>query len=80
MKPLTTYALTSVLALALGCGYLLDGPSDMQAEADTAAAVIDGEQWHAALAREQAAHPERWSAEQRGRAGVAVKLIAGGAP
>lgn len=68
---------SAVLALALGSSHLLDGPSDMQAEEDTAAAVRDGERWHAALAAQQAAHPDLWTDEQRDRAGAA-RVIARG--
>lgn len=74
MKHLTLWAGSALLALALGSSHLLDGPSDMQAEEDTAAAVREAA-LHEALARQQAAHPERWTAEQRARGEVAANLI-----
>ncbi len=78
MNPLTQWLGGAVLALVLGgCGLMLDGPTDWQAEEDTAAAVREAA-LHEALARQQAAHPERWTAEQRARGEVAVGLIARG--
>lgn len=79
MNPLYQWLGGAVLALVLGgCGLMLDGPTDWQAEEDTAAAVREAA-LHEALARQQAAHPERWTAEQRARGGVAAGLVARGA-
>ncbi len=42
MTHLKTYTLTAALLVAFFClGHLMDGPSDMQAEEDTALAVSD---------------------------------------
>lgn len=81
MNPLTQWLGGAVLALVLGgCGLMLDGPTDIE----TAQAVSDdlrdaqAAALHEALARQQAAHPERWTAEQRARGEVAVGLVAKG--
>lgn len=75
---------TTLAALFLAAFFILahtlDGPSDMQAEADTALAVSDLADWHAALAQQQAQQPERWSAEQRARAHTAALIAQGAKP
>ncbi len=44
MKAVRTYTLTATLLVAFFClGHLMDGPSDMQAEEDTAAALRDAQ-------------------------------------
>lgn len=78
MNPLYQWLGGAVLALVLGgCGLMLDGPTDWQAEEDTAAAVREAA-LHEALALQQTAHPERWTAEQRARADVAAGMVADG--
>ncbi len=52
--------------------WLDKGPSDMQAEADTAASLRD------ALAQAQKDRPELWTAEHKKRADVAVGVVAKG--
>lgn len=66
------WAATAVLAFLLGGSHLLDGPSDMEAEAATAASLRD------ALAQAQRERPDLWTAEQKARADVAARLAAQG--
>lgn len=40
-QPLFTWLCASALALALGCSYMLDGPSELQAMRDVSAAKQD---------------------------------------
>jgi hypothetical protein len=61
------WALVLLIALLLGAlGPALDGPSDDEAAADTAADL------HAALADAQAENPGVWDADNRARAHAAV--------
>lgn len=81
MNPLYQWLGGAVLALVLGgCGPLLDGPTDIETAQAVSEDLRDAQAaaLHAALAAQQAAHPERWTAEQRVRADVAVRVIARG--
>lgn len=65
---------TCILVAAFFAAFFLaqwiDGPSDMQAETDTAASLRD------ALAQAQKDRPELWTAEHKKRADVAVGIVA----
>jgi len=54
--------------------YLMDGPSDMDAEAATAASLRD------ALSQAQSERPDLWTAETRARADEAALVVARGRP
>jgi len=64
------WAGAGVLALVMSSSHLLDGPSDMEAEAATAASLRD------ALAQAQRERPDLWTAEQKARADVAARIAA----
>jgi uncharacterized low-complexity protein len=51
MSHITTYAVTALVALGLSSAYLLDGPSELQAAIDTAAAARQAQQQAQAQAR-----------------------------
>jgi hypothetical protein len=51
MNRVTTYAVTALVALGMSSAYLLDGPSELQAAIDTAAAARQAQQQAQAQAR-----------------------------
>jgi hypothetical protein len=51
MNGVTTYAVTALVALGMSSAYLLDGPSELQAAIDTAAAARQAQQQAQAQAR-----------------------------
>ena len=79
----TWLAATAAVLLMGAAPVWLDGPSETQAAADTAASIIDAQQQaHAeaallhALHQHQQAHPEGWTHEQIARARVAAAIAA----
>jgi len=81
MNIIKTLAITAATTAAFFIlPYLMDGPSDIEADRATAAAVEDGEKLHAALARHQSERPDLWTAETRARADEAALVVARGRP
>ena len=74
----TAIKTAALIAAFFILAHFMDGPSDMQAEEDTAASVRDVAAWHEALTREQAQRPDLWTPERIERAGVAAGMVAQG--
>ena len=81
----TWLAATAAVLLMGAAQVWLDGPTEAQAAADTAASVLDAQQQaHAeaeaallrALHQHQQTHPEGWTHEQIARARVAAAIAA----
>lgn len=75
MTALKTIPITAVFMAAFFIlGHALDGPSDIEAEAATAASLRD------ALLQAQSERPDLWTAETRARADSAALVVARGRP
>jgi len=73
MTAFKTIPITAVFMAAFFIlGHALDGPSDIEAEAATAASLRD------ALSQAQSERPDLWTAETRSRGDAAAVLIAKG--
>lgn len=70
---LYAYCTAALIALALSCSYMLDGPSELEAIEATEASLRD------ALEQAQRERPDMWTPETRANASAAVRIAARGA-
>ena len=74
LENLKFWAGAGLVALILSSSYLLDGPSEIEADQATEASRQDA--LNDALAAAKAERPELWTAEQKARARGAAQIVA----